>query len=66
MPMTTPPTSARPTTPIRDDGRPSPTTMLQEELEATERRFFGHDGDQLTMSLKQLVIEHITRSQTDD
>ena len=40
--------------------------MLQEELKALERRFIGHDGDELMMGLKQIVIEHITRAQNDD
>lgn len=35
--------------------------MLTEELEALEQRFVGHDDDELMMTLKQLVREHLTR-----
>ena len=66
MPMATTSTPSTPPIPISDDGRPPSTTMLQEELDALERRFVGHDGDELMMSVKQLVIEHITRPENDE
>ena len=53
-------------TSVSDDGRQTSSTMLEEELEALEQRFVGHDDDELMMSLKQLVRDHITRpSQTE-
>ena len=64
--MATHSTPSTPATPIADDRRPSPTSMLQEEIEALERRFVGHDDDELMMSLKRLVLEHITRPQNDE
>ena len=53
------------TTSVSDDGRQTLLTTLEEELEALEQRFVGHDDDELMMSLKQLVRDHLTRpSQT--
>ena len=51
---------------MSDTIRALPTTVRQEELVALERRFTGHDGDELMMSLKQHVIEHINRPQNDE
>ena len=66
MPTDTAARPSSPATPISDDSRSSPPTMLQKELDALEHRFAGHDGDELMMSLKHLVTEHITRPQNDE